>query len=187
MFEHFETIVPYGRKDCGGSLYGLHHEIHYAFEHMLHMSHKDIMDWLWHHQLPEKVLLADACSYLVAHGCYYSRLATDGSLGAALLKYYTPEELTEKWSVYGVTVRVQTQDILRTIRESFNSKTQYYQWIRELKSRIPDRSIRDIISAFLQRCEGFPYKEGGRQRYSLLSSLPMEGELTHWVCTQMSD
>lgn len=106
MFEHFETIVPYGRKDCGGSLYGLHHEIHYAFEHMLHMSHKDIMDWLWHHQLPEKVLLADACSYLVAHGCYYSRLATDGSLGAALLKYYTPEELTKKWSVYGVTVRV---------------------------------------------------------------------------------
>lgn len=103
--------------------------------------------------------------------------------------HLTEEDLKEcrKFLQRMYSVRVQTQNILRTIRESFNSKTQYYQWIRELKSRIPDRSIRDIISAFLQRCEGFPYKEGGRQRYSLLSSLPMEGELTHWVCTQMPD
>lgn len=85
------------------------------------------------------------------------------------------------------SVRVKTQRVLRAIRESFNSKTQYYQWTRELKSRIPDRNIRDTISAFLQRCNSLSYKEGGKQRAALLYSLPMEGELTHWVCTQMPD
>ena len=85
------------------------------------------------------------------------------------------------------SVRVKTQRVLRAIRESFNTKTQYYQWTRELKSRIPDRNIRDTISAFLQRCNSLSYKEGGKQRAALLYSLPMEGELTHWVCTQMPD
>ena len=85
------------------------------------------------------------------------------------------------------SVRVKTQRVLRAIRESFNSTIQYYQWTRELKSRIPDRSIKDVISAFLQRCNSLSYKEGRKQRVALLYSLPMEGELTHWVCAQMPD
>ena len=85
------------------------------------------------------------------------------------------------------SVRVKTQRVLRTIRESFNSTIQYYQWTRELKSRIPDRGIKDVISAFLQRCNSLSYKEGGKQRVALLYSLPMEGELTHWAHTQMPD
>lgn len=85
------------------------------------------------------------------------------------------------------SVRVKTQRVLRAIRESFNSTIQYYQWTRELKSRIPDRGIKDVISAFLQRCNSLSYKEGGKQRVALLYSLPMEGELTHWVCAQMPD
>lgn len=103
--------------------------------------------------------------------------------------HVTPEEekIANAFLQREHSVRVKTQRVLRAIRESFDSKTQYYQWIRELKSHIPDRNIKDVISAFLQKCNGLPYKEGWKQRYSLLNSLPMEGELTHWVCTQIPD
>jgi len=83
--------------------------------------------------------------------------------------------------------RVQLQNILRVIRLSFSSQTQYYQWIRELKSRIRDRNIEDVISAYLQRCKGLPYKQEGQEHIRLLTALPNEGEITDWVCELMGN
>lgn len=106
MFEHF-TIAPYGRKDCGAPvLRGLRHEIYNAFKSIEGMNHSMIMEWLKEHYSSEKNMLLDAVSYLVGHGMIYGYyLNSRESLGAKLLKYYTPEQITfrlSKWGVKGV-------------------------------------------------------------------------------------
>lgn len=103
MFEHF-TIAPYGRKDCGAPvLRGLRHEIYNAFNILEGMNHSMIMEWLKEHYSYEKNMLLDAVSYLVGHGMIYGYyLNSCESLGAKLLEYYTPKQIIERLSIWGV-------------------------------------------------------------------------------------
>lgn len=108
MFEHY-NFAPYGRKDAGmPALHGIHHEIYDAFKTIKGMKPAQIMSWFYKHNLPEEDMLMDAISYLVAHGIIYGYyINSTQSLGAKLLKYYTPEQITErlsKWGVKGVDV-----------------------------------------------------------------------------------
>lgn len=104
MFEHFETVIPYGRKDAGmPALHGIHHEIYDAFKTIKGMTPAQIMNWFYEHNLPEEDMLMDAMSYLVAHGIIYGYyINSTESLGAKLLNYYTPKQITERLSIWGV-------------------------------------------------------------------------------------
>lgn len=106
MFEHCEFYGTPENRMKGVHLYGVHHEIYESFKTSLKMSHKIIMCWLNQHDYGDEVtMLRDACEYLVMKGTYYGSLASYGSLGAMLLKYYTLQELTKMWAPYGVEVR----------------------------------------------------------------------------------
>lgn len=104
MFEHFETVIPYGRKDAGDpALHGLRHEIYDALMNIKGYNHSKAMEWLKEHTSDERSMLMDIVSYLIAHGiCYGYHINRPHSLGAKLLKYYTLEELASKWKLYRV-------------------------------------------------------------------------------------
>lgn len=103
MFEHY-NIAPYGRKDCGApALHGLRHEIHDALMSIKGWTHSMVMEWLFEHNLPEKIMLMDAISELVSKGVIYGYyLNSTESLGAKLLEYYTPKQIIERLSIWGV-------------------------------------------------------------------------------------
>lgn len=103
MFEHY-TIAPYGRKDCGApALHGLRHEVHDALMSIQGWTHSMVMEWLFEHNLPEKIMLMDAISELVSKGVIYGYyLNSTESLGAKLLNYYTPKQIIERLSMWGV-------------------------------------------------------------------------------------
>lgn len=104
MFEHFETVIPYGRKDAGmPALHGLRHEIYDALMSIDGYTHSKAMEWLCQHTSDERSMLMNIVSYLIAHGiCYGYHINRPHSLGAKLLKYYTLEELASKWKLYRV-------------------------------------------------------------------------------------
>lgn len=104
MFEHFETVIPYGRKDAGApALHGLRHEIYDALMSIEGYTHSKALEWIYEHKSDDKTMLINIVSYLVAHGiCYGYHINRPSSLGAKLLKYYTLEQLASKWKVYKV-------------------------------------------------------------------------------------
>lgn len=103
MFEHY-TLAPYGRKDAGMSaLHGLRHEIYDALMSINGFTHSKALEWINEHKSDEKTMLINIMSYLVTHGITYGYYVNrPHSLAAKLLKYYTIEELTQKWAIYGV-------------------------------------------------------------------------------------
>ena len=103
MFEHY-NIAPYGRKDCGApALHGLRHEVHDALMSIHGWTHSMVMEWLFEHNLSERIMLMDAISELVSKGIIYGYyLNSTESLGAKLLDYYTPKQIIERLSIWGV-------------------------------------------------------------------------------------
>lgn len=133
MFEH-SNIAPYGRKDYGASaLRGLRHEIYNAFKSIEGMNHCMIMQWLKEHYSSEKNMLLDAVSYLVGHGMVYGYyLNSCESLGAKLLEYYTPKQITERlsmWGVKGVKVYYSfTTPFMELVFADFNESKPAPEW-----------------------------------------------------------
>ena len=133
MFEHF-TIAPYGRKDCGAPvLHGLRHEVHDALRSIKGWTHSMAMEWIYEHNLPERIMLMDAISELVSKGIIYGYyLNSTESLGAKLLEYYTPKQITERlsmWGVKGVKVYYSfTTPFMELVFADFNESEPAPEW-----------------------------------------------------------
>lgn len=104
MFEHFETVRNYGRKDAGvPALHGIRHEVYDALMSIDGYTHSKALEWIHEHKSDEKTMLMNIVCYLVAHGiCYGYHINRPYSLGAKLLKEYGVNEIAKKLAIYRV-------------------------------------------------------------------------------------
>lgn len=109
FFEEY-SIDPWGRKDPGAPrIHGLRHEVYLAMHNYVWKDHSIVMKWLKDHEgLKEEELILECLYCLLEHeikDSYY--INYPDSIGARLLDYYSLEELTEKFSRFGI-VEVQS-------------------------------------------------------------------------------
>ena len=79
------------------------------------------------------------------------------------------------------TSMVDVQKVLKAIKNTFITPSEYYAW----KRSIEPKTIKELIKAHLQRCSSFNREHEEDVRIMLLASLPIRGELTHWTIQLM--